>query len=48
MVTMTGRVDPRFAERLRWLLVERGLSYRRLADQVFYAKSTIHDPGDRP
>lgn len=35
-------VDPRFAPRMRELIKERGLSYRRLADLTFYAKSHLH------
>jgi transcriptional regulator with XRE-family HTH domain len=40
---MSGRfVDPRFAERMRAILAERGLSYRALAERTFYGKSYLH------
>lgn len=40
---MTGRpVDPRFAQRMRELLAERGMSYRRLGARIFQAKSHLH------
>jgi Predicted transcription factor, homolog of eukaryotic MBF1 len=41
---MAGRtVDPRFAERMRELLAQRGVSYRALAARTFHAKSYLHD-----
>jgi len=37
------RVDSRFAERMRELLAQRGVSYRALAARTFHAKSYLHD-----
>jgi len=36
-------VDPRFAETLRRLRLQRGLSLRGLAARAYQGKSTIHD-----
>lgn len=36
-------VDPRFPDRLRQLLDDRGLSYRALAARTYYGKSYVHD-----
>jgi transcriptional regulator with XRE-family HTH domain len=41
---VAGRnVDPRFGERMRELLAQRGVSYRALAARTFHAKSYLHD-----
>jgi transcriptional regulator with XRE-family HTH domain len=40
---MARAVDPRFAQRMREILAERGLSYRALAARTFYAKSYLHE-----
>jgi transcriptional regulator with XRE-family HTH domain len=37
------RVDPQFAERMRELLAQRGVSYRALAARTYHAKSYLHD-----
>jgi ribosome-binding protein aMBF1 (putative translation factor) len=40
---MTDRVvDPRFAQRMREEIQERGISYRVLGARTFYAKSHLH------
>jgi transcriptional regulator with XRE-family HTH domain len=36
-------VDPRFPDRMRQLLDQRGVSYRVLAARTFHAKSYLHD-----
>jgi tetratricopeptide (TPR) repeat protein len=40
---MPSSVDPRFPDRLRQLLDDRGVSYRVLAARTFYGKSYVHD-----
>jgi transcriptional regulator with XRE-family HTH domain len=41
---MPGRpVDPRFGQRMRELLQERGMSYRGLERRVYQSKSVLHD-----
>lgn len=35
-------MDPRFSQRMRELITERGLSYRRLAAHIYLAKSYVH------
>jgi transcriptional regulator with XRE-family HTH domain len=40
---MPRQIDPRFGERMRALLQERGLSYRALAGHVYQSKSLLHD-----
>lgn len=39
---MSRDIDPRFGKRMLELLKERGLSYRDLAKETYYAKSHLH------
>jgi hypothetical protein len=36
-------LDSRFGERMRELLVERGMSFRALAAKTFHGKSYLHE-----